>query len=391
MTSKKSEGGSPRTKPRGQVIWSKDHWKVRVRYADGTRPFIHLPVGMTKDAAIARAKRLAVKAKTEGWTLECSADDNTAKQWFEVWLDTKDDRGQTGVEASRSHFRTWIAPAFEGKRMTEITVDDLDKLVETLDTAVVTKKLKWKSAINIWGTVTKAFDDACRGKQRHLRVRPDNPTKLVRGPDRGPITQKVHLYPDEFLTLVSCPEVPLVRRRYYAVATYCYLRPGELEVLRWEDVDLARKTVFVQRGIDRNTLDEKDPKAGVARTPVPMEPNLFPLLEAMSKAASGGERVFETLGDDRALARTLRDDLLVAKCDRRELHHKTRTRDWMTMHDCRTTGITWMAVRGDEPFVVMARAGHHDLKMTMHYIHFGAVVRRDYGEVFPALPEALLG
>jgi len=66
-------------------------------------------------------------------------------------------------------------------------------------------------------------------------------------------------------------------------------------------------------------------------------------------------------------------------------------REWMTMHDCRTTGITWMAVRGDSPYVIMARAGHADLKMSQHYVNTAALIRRGYGTPLPPLPSSLLG
>lgn len=128
--------------------------------------------------------------------------------------------------------------------------------------------------------------------------------------------------------------------------------------------------------------------------PMPVEVNVLPLLKAMHEEVGGEGRVFHDLGDEREFARIIRADLLVAGVSRRALHECSDDppREWMTMHDCRTTGITWMAVRGDDPLVVMARAGHHDLKMTQAYVNLGAVLRRGhgYGEVFPVLPECLV-
>jgi integrase len=37
-------------------------------------------------------------------------------------------------------------------------------------------------------------------------------------------------------------------------------------------------------------------------------------------------------------------------------------------HDLRASGITWMAVRGDDPQKIQARAGHTDFNTTQGYI-----------------------
>ncbi|MFI5300963.1 MAG: hypothetical protein ACHREM_23015 [Polyangiales bacterium] len=132
----------------------------------------------------------------------------------------------------------------------------------------------------------------------------------------------------------------------------------------------------------------------MARLPMSIEPALRPLVVAMHRESGGTGRIFEGLGGEREFARTLRADLLLAGVTRHELHHASKNppREWMTMHDLRTTGITWMAVRGDQLLIVKARAGHSDTKMTEHYINLASVLRQArYGEVFPPLPRSLLG
>lgn len=277
--------------------------------------------------------------------------------------------------------------------MASVTRADLERIVQQLDAKVCAGTIRWKSASNIWGTVTKSFDDAHRGKILELRARDDNPTKDVRGPDRGVETEKVHLYPSEFLTLVNSEAVPLFRRRYYAIGIYNYLRPAELESLRWEDIDLERETVQVRRGIDRERKVEKAPKAGRARAPFDIEVELLPLLRAMHAEGTGRGYVVGSLGDERELAAILRKDLLDAGITRRELHENSNDppREWMTLHDLRTTGITWMAVQGVRPpFEIMARAGHRQLQQTQGYIDRASLIRRGYGQAFPTLPTSLL-
>lgn len=114
--------------------------------------------------------------------------------------------------------------------------------------------------------------------------------------------------------------------------------------------------------------------------------------EATPRSATPEAPAVGRLDDERDLAAQLRRDLLDSGVTRVELHTCTDAppREWMRMHDVRTTGITWMAVRGDEPMMIMARAGHADLKTTLGYVSRAALVRRSYGQVFPPIPHALV-
>jgi len=318
-------------------------------------------------------------------------EDELVEDWYERWLAMKRTRGQSSAKASGSHLEFHILPVLRGTAMAKVTTEQLERIVQNLDAKVDAGDLMWKSALNIWGTVTKAFDDAARGKVAELRVRRDNPAASVRGPDRGVDTEQVHLFPDEFLQLVQCAGVPGFRRRCYAVAVYCYLRPGELEALAWGDIDLERGTMQVRRSVDRETGLDTSPKAGKARAPFSIEPALLPLLRAMHKESGGEGYVVGRLGDERKLAEILRADLITAGVTRHELHNanKSPPRDWLRMHDCRTTGVTWMAVRGDQPMVIMARAGHEDMKTTLGYVSRAALAGQSYGRPFPPLPKVL--
>ncbi len=63
----------------------------------------------------------------------------------------------------------------------------------------------------------------------------------------------------------------------------------------------------------------------------------------------------------------------------------------MRFHDLRATGISWMAVRGDNALKIQRRAGHKDLVTTQGYIRTAEDNRAGFGDVFPKLPAALLG
>lgn len=380
----------------GSVRWEGGRWKARVTRANGERVLVDIEPPLRSKAdkakAIEEARKLTELARDPALFVQpVGPEDELVEDWYERWLAAKKAKGQSSVKANRSHL-VHILPVLRGTPMAKVTVEQLERIVQKLDAKVDAGELRWKSALNVWGTVTKAFDDACRGKVLELRVRKDNPAKAVRGPDRGVETEQVHLHPDEFLRLMSCKAVPVFRRRCYAIAIYCYLRPGELEALRWEDVDLQRGTMQIRRGVDRETDSDKAPKAGRARAPFTIEPALLPLLRAMHKESDGEGYVVGRLGDERKLAEVMRADLITAGVARRELHECSDDppREWMVMHGCRHTGVTWMAVRGDEPVVIMARAGHSEFSTTLGYVNTAALIRKTYGRVFPTLPRVLL-
>src|SRR5208282_3675872 len=63
----------------------------------------------------------------------------------------------------------------------------------------------------------------------------------------------------------------------------------------------------------------------------------------------------------------------------------------VTFHDLRATGITWMAVRGDDPLRIKQRAGHSSFSTTEMYIREAENLAAGFGDVFPTLPPELVG
>ena len=58
----------------------------------------------------------------------------------------------------------------------------------------------------------------------------------------------------------------------------------------------------------------------------------------------------------------------------------------MTWHDLRATGLTWLAIRGDDPLKIKQRAGHSAFSTTEGYVRQAEAVRPDFDDVFPSLP-----
>jgi hypothetical protein len=124
---------------------------------------------------------------------------------------------------------------------------------------------------------------------------------------------------------------------------------------------------------------------------VPIERGLLPLLQTMHKESGGVGRVVSVRVTDRKLSRQLRRCLRLAAVTRPELHAtRDATRKAMTFHDLRATGITWCAVRGDDPLRIKQRAGHASFSTTEVYIREAENLREGFGDVFPTLPASIL-
>ncbi len=93
--------------------------------------------------------------------------------------------------------------------------------------------------------------------------------------------------------------------------------------------------------------------------------------------------------EDRAIL--LRQHLKAAGVQRAELFTDDAHRKHITFHDLRATGITWAAVRGDDPLRIKQRAGHRSFSTTEGYIREAENLREGFGTVFPLPPPDLQG
>ena len=374
------------------------HKRARILLADGSRMRIPLPDGLSDELARENAAALQEREDAEGKLL--AAKEARARQeapvvnpaacdaWFKEWLAARRARGLTATADNDSHWRNHIRAVLGGKHVRDWTAGDLRGLVVALDAKIASRELSPKSAANIFGTATKMVTDASRSKLPALRVRDDNPSLTIEGPNRGDDREKQYLYPSEFLALMTCADVPLRWRRAVALAVYLFPRAGELRVLRWEDVDLLHGTVNIHRSFERRTRTVKSTKSKRGRR-FAIESTALPLLEAMHREAGGKGTVCPI---PNRMADRLRGWLSRAGVTRAELFDETSTTTKpLGFHDLRATGITWMAVRGDEPLKLMQRAGHADYATSALYIRTAEAVRDGFGAVFPPLPAELLG
>ena len=190
---------------------------------------------------------------------------------------------------------------------------------------------------------------------------------------------------------LCCPAIPLERRCFYAVAVYCYTRPGEvLAFLGGRSIDLKH----VRSG---STAPSTTSSACSTNGPNRRQPALrsrartAPLLDQMwAERPKPGTLLFPRFTH---LAEVLREDLMKAGVKRASLHVRRQGSQPIRFHDLRATGITYMAIRGDSDQDVRERAGHADFETTLLYIRRGhlALSSAAIGRPYAALPACVLG
>jgi integrase len=384
---------------------------VRCSAPDGTRPLFHLDPSPRSALAKASALRNAEHITEKLWTggegaaprrerarRRAGAASETVSDYADRWFADRERRGLSSVGTDRSRFATHVEPALGVHPIREVDRDQVRALVERMDERVRQGECSWTTAGKAWGLVTKLFSDACNSKTATLRVRSDNPTAGVPGPDRGERKAKQWLYPSEVRALLECPEVPRRWRRLYALAIYLYLRPGELAALEWDDVNAEQRYVSVHQALDIRTSKVKATKTGITRK-VPIHPKLEPLLKAMRKELGDAGRVVQNTHENKEaehgfppledLAATLRTHLRRAGVNRADLHDDRSTTKRVTFYDLRATGITWEVLAGTDHVRIMQRAGHRNFSTTQGYIREAEAVGIDAGAPFPALPPEL--
>src|ERR1019366_5820431 len=409
------------------------YFRARIRLADDTRERVDVPDKYAKPAGGKSAREraelyaLAVQereddggeqgpllvAKRARLAEEAKKSDprhgETADLWHERYLTHCTERGLSTVGDKRYRWRKWISPRIGAKRMPDVTDSDIEDIRDALDKAIREyekhgpgdRRLAWKTGANVWGELSVSFGEAQSSKRRDLRVVERDPTLGVQPPETGGSKSKVYPYPSEFLAVVSCDDIPLEWRELHAVAAYTYLRPGELHVLTWGDVDLEDQKIRVTKAWGFNAEAVKSTKTDESRE-IPIEPHLLPLLVRMRGRAArdaGNDaaalrstlvvpRLADTNPDD--LAEFTRQHFEHARCARERLYARGSAERRLVFRSWRDAGITWSIVRGDDIVRVQRRAGHKLIAITMRYVVEAENRGATFGVPFPPLPAALL-
>ncbi|MEK6328203.1 MAG: tyrosine-type recombinase/integrase [Actinomycetota bacterium] len=161
--------------------------------------------------------------------------------------------------------------------------------------------------------------------------------------------------PREAVKLISA--LPESDRALWATAFYAGLRRGELQGLRWEDVDLAAGVIRVERGWD--VVDGAiEPKSSAGRRRVPIPAALRDHLMT-HKLASGGQGIVFTRSDPGQPFSS------VASQKRADKAWKAAGLGRLTLHECRHSYASFMIDAGVNSKALQTFMGHSSITVTM--------------------------
>jgi integrase len=334
----------------------------------------------------------------------------TCDGFFARYVSYQKELGSTDADKKATRWKKWISPRIGHKRPADVGRSDIEDVRDALDVAIrewapgkAAKNgtcLSGKTGMNVWTALTSTFKAATSSKRRDLRVLDGKPNPCVGVEPPGDresrrARRKTFLYPKEAAALLSCDGlegVPRDWREVYAVAFYTYLRPGELRVLTWGDVDFDAGHISITKAWDYADAKIKTPKTANGVRRVPLEASLRPLLERMAKGREASDLVVPTLsafGEDH-LAQLFREHLTRAGVKRAELHTSTRTHVQGNFRSCRDSGITYLAMSGLGVDKIVRRAGHDDVQTSMGYVKLAEDLSGSLGVPFAPLPASLV-
>ncbi|MFJ2070690.1 tyrosine-type recombinase/integrase [Streptomyces sp. NBC_01420] len=285
-------------------------------------------------------------------------------EWLPYWLDNvvKPRRKLSTYDKYEAHVRLYLVPVIGGKRLESLGVADVRRFLVQLEK--MTTAATAKEAHRVLRTALTA---ACR---EELITR--NVASLVE-PPRAKSRELSPWSLNETLTfLAASRKDPLYAA--FVLAITMGLRRGELVGLRWTDLDLDRRVLYVRQQTQRRRgiLYDDDPK-GRRRRAVPLPAMCIAPLrwhrmrQAEAKARAGeawqeGGHVFVTRTGRPVEPRNVyRSFTRVAESAGLRV---------IRLHDARHGCATILTAAGVAPRVVMEILGHSQISITMDvYTH----------------------
>lgn len=238
--------------------------------------------------------------------------------------------------------RDYILPALGGCRLNELQRGDVQRLADRL-----------VEAGHGASTVRNAFLPL-RALCRRALTRGDiivNPTIGIELPAVRGKRDRI-AGPDEAARLISA--LPAADRPIWATALYAGLRLGELQALRWSDIDLGRGVIHVTRSWDRGAgIVEPKSRAGMRTVPIASV-----LREQLAPFAREGGALAFGRSDEVPFSAS-------GVVDRAHRIWRTAGLAIITPHECRHTFASLMIAAGVNIKALQVFMGHASITVTM--------------------------
>ncbi len=250
-------------------------------------------------------------------------------------------------------FRLWINPVMGSKKLSEISQIDIEKLKKTMkDANKAPKTINY--AIDV---IRMAFNMAIRWGYADK-----NPAIGVKRPRQDNRRVRFLTRTEADALLQECKKRSRQLFKIVSLSLYTGMRFGEIANLKWQDVDLENKIIYI-----------KDPKNATNRTAyiIPQVEDIFRNRpqgtpdEIVFKDRKGNKREYVSKAFARAVkALGLNDGI-------------TDKRNKVVFHTLRHTFASWLAMQGTPIYTIKELMGHKTLAMTERYSHLAPDTKQD--------------
>lgn len=267
---------------------------------------------------------------------------------FEKWIKSREVEGLASVSDDRSRYRNWIAPRLENRRVSEITLDDIQAIID----AAKAGGLAGSTVNSVRAILNGLLNQAV--KDKHIPANPLQPGLIAREPTKE---RESFLKPEDMPAFMQAVETEGGDwADFFTLALATGARRGNLLSMRWADIDLSAGVWVIpadeskNKTIMRIALDAD----AVAILRNRQERELHKVWVFPSVRADGGH----LNNPSKAWARILkRAGLPIGRAD------------GLTIHDLRRTLASWMAIGGESLLTIGKVLGHKSPAATARYAH----------------------
>ena len=272
------------------------------------------------------------------------------KDYLALYQRTYKSMLRKNTKATYAHLiKNHIVPELGSKLLNEITTADIQSFFDNLAHENMSKETIKK----IRNIISPCFE--CAVEDALIAKNPCASARLKINTDKG--DHHKPLPADKYSEITSdLTALPNNERRMAALLCYPGMRVGEILGLRWNDIDLDKSIIHIERGVTHPTRNQ--PEVGPLKTKASLR--VVPMHDALVEALKPFETTGYILGGDKPLSyqqdqriwRKLRDHYDLAGFSR---------------HDFRDTCATMWHEQGIPLRTIQALLGHEDISTTAKY------------------------